>query len=212
MAIIKAGILSKVSGKVAGVVGSNWKGVNYLRELVKPANPNTPLQQAQRGKMQSCVACARNFVGDIFKPYLDKFLKDMSGYNWFVKNNIKKFTGEGNALTVALDMTFGNMGTGSMTSTQSHAAGGVQVGATIPVVAAGHTCKAVAFAYNVTKGTGMVADKDNPEAEQEILSFGDFTGAAAGDKVAVGLFFVDIDANGVVQAISTNNKDFITLT
>ena len=28
-----------------------WKGTNYLRELVKPANPNTPLQQAQRGKM-----------------------------------------------------------------------------------------------------------------------------------------------------------------
>ena len=44
MAKIKAGILSKVSGKVAGVVGGTWKGTNYLRELVKPANPNTPLQ------------------------------------------------------------------------------------------------------------------------------------------------------------------------
>lgn len=88
MAKIKSGILSKVQGKVAGVVGATWKGQNYLRELVKPGNPNTPAQQLQRGKMSVAVKASRTFLAPVLTPYLSKFVKNMSAYNWFVKQNI----------------------------------------------------------------------------------------------------------------------------
>ena len=93
MAKIRSGILGQIRGKVAGVVGSQWKDINYLREYTKPANPNTTAQQAQRSKMKSCVAFAKPLVGAIFNVYQDPFVKSMSGFNLFVKNNIKEFSG-----------------------------------------------------------------------------------------------------------------------
>lgn len=91
MAIIKAGILSNVSGAVAGVVGGTWKGRNYLRARVTPANPNTPAQQTQRSKMSKCVAFAKLILGTVLNVYVDPYQKTMSGFNWFVKNNIALF-------------------------------------------------------------------------------------------------------------------------
>lgn len=88
MAKIRAGILSKVQGKVGGVVGATWKGKNYLREHVKPSNPNTPAQQLQRGKMSVAVKAAGFFLGGVLTRFTNKFVKDMSAYNWFVKQNI----------------------------------------------------------------------------------------------------------------------------
>jgi hypothetical protein len=88
MAKIKSGILSKVQGKVAGVVGATWKGQNYLRELVKPGNPNTPAQQLQRGKMSVAVKASRTFLAPVLTRFVSKFVKNMSAYNWFVKQNI----------------------------------------------------------------------------------------------------------------------------
>jgi len=92
MGKILAGILSGVSGKVAGVVGGKWKDVNYLRAYVKPANPNTEDQQIQRSLFGSAVAFAKLLVGQIFNVYTDKFLKSMSGFNYFIKHNIEYFT------------------------------------------------------------------------------------------------------------------------
>src|SRR5690606_2396552 len=91
MGKIRSGILSRVSGKVAGVVGGNWKNVAYLREYVVPANPNTAAQAAQRAKFSACVAFAKPLVGPIFQAYTDKFQKNMSGYNAFIKSNISLF-------------------------------------------------------------------------------------------------------------------------
>lgn len=211
MAIIKAGILSKVSGKVAGVVGSTWKGKNYLRELVKPANPNTALQQAQRGKMGACVKVARTLVGDVFKPYLDKFLKEMSGYNWFVKNNIAKFNGADNTPTEAFDVSFGNMGSGSAYWCDSHTNSGISTGETIPSVPAGHSLVAVAGLYDVTKDKMVVKSVSNIGAEEPVITENDIDFTAAADVTLQFLFFADVDANGVVQALSTNLKQKATL-
>ena len=91
MGKIRSGILSRVSGKVAGVVGGNWKNVAYLREYVVPANPNTTAQAAQRTKFSACVEFAKLLVGPIFQTYTDKFQKNMSGYNAFIKANIAQF-------------------------------------------------------------------------------------------------------------------------
>lgn len=93
MARLRSGILGNIRGKVAGVVGSQWKDKNYLREYIKPANPNTAAQQVQRGYMTEAVAFCKTLVGPIFNSYTDKFQKSMSGFNRFIKTNIALFDG-----------------------------------------------------------------------------------------------------------------------
>jgi hypothetical protein len=108
MAKIKSGILSKVQGKVAGVVGATWKGQNYLRELVKPGNPNTPAQQLQRGKMSVAVKASRTFLAPVLTRFVSKFVKNMSAYNWFVKQNIGE-AASSNTKIKSLMVSFGSM-------------------------------------------------------------------------------------------------------
>lgn len=91
MAIIQAGILSNVRGAVAGVVGGVWKGKNYVRARVTPANPNTLAQQGQRSKMRQVVAFGKLILGAVLIPFVNPYQKYMSGMNWFVKKNIAKF-------------------------------------------------------------------------------------------------------------------------
>ena len=97
MAKLNAGILSAPRGKVAGVVGSSWKGISYVRQKVTPANPNTAAQQAQRGKMSAAVTFAQRILAGVLIPFVSPFQKKMSGYNWFIKQNIGKITASSNA-------------------------------------------------------------------------------------------------------------------
>jgi len=66
MAIVKAPLLSLgASGKIAGtLVATTWKGLKVMREYVKPANPKTVAQVAQRGLFTDAVAAWRNFITD----------------------------------------------------------------------------------------------------------------------------------------------------
>lgn len=116
MGKILSGILSKVSGKVAGVVGGSWKDVAYLRAYVKPANPNTAAQQVQRTKFSDCVDFAKPLVGPVFNAYTDKFQKSMSGFNFFIKRNIAEF--DGSVDYSALKVTEGPLSAVSVTSAQ----------------------------------------------------------------------------------------------
>ncbi len=97
MAKLSAGILSAPRGKVAGVVGSSWKGISYVRQKVTPANPNTAAQQAQRGRMSAAVKFAQSVLAGVLIPFVSPFQKKMSGYNWFIKQNIGKITASSNA-------------------------------------------------------------------------------------------------------------------
>jgi len=92
MGILRAGILSQISGKVAGVVGGTWKNVNYVREYVVPANPNTADQQTQRNKFTLAVAFGKLILGSVLNVFVDPFQKTMSGFNYFIKQNIAFFT------------------------------------------------------------------------------------------------------------------------
>jgi hypothetical protein len=107
MAILRSGILGHTSGKVAGVVGGKWKNKSYIREFVIPANPNTTPQQVQRGKMRDCVAFAKALVGQIFNTYGDKFQKGMSGFNYFIQQNIALF--DGSPTWASIKVTFGKL-------------------------------------------------------------------------------------------------------
>lgn len=159
MAIIKAGILSKVSGKVAGVVGSTWKGTNYLRERVKPSNPNTALQQRQRNKMRSIVAFARPILGNVLATFVDPFCKEFSGYNWFVKNNIAKIDPETGLLTAAPAIAFGSADAPSFRSPVHDGETVTFVASSDWAVPAGYTASAVVAMFKKGEIKSMAAVK-----------------------------------------------------
>lgn len=201
MAKIKAGILSKVSGKVAGVVGGTWKGTNYIRELVKPSNPNTALQQAQRGKMSFVVRCARQLVGDILNPYLNKFCKTMSGYNWFCKENIIKLGGTPLAFTSAPVLSFGTLASGSFDFGDDSINEAAKI-TSLPAVAAGHTLKGIGAMIG-TNGTVVSVQVTNaPTVGTYLINQPEPPTEAVSAYPVV--FFADFDANGVLQQISAS--------
>jgi hypothetical protein len=107
MAVIRSGVLGNTRGKVAGVVGSQWKKTNYIREYVKPANPDTALQQTIRGQWRDCVAFCKHIVGPVFNAYTDRFLKGMSGFNFFMKRWVGVF--DGSPTFAAIKLTEGKL-------------------------------------------------------------------------------------------------------
>jgi len=96
MGVIKQGILGGFSGKVAGVVGTSWKGIAVIKSLpLSVANPKTAGQQAQRGAMTQIVLVARLLLASVLQPLWNPFAQKMSGYNAFVKENIATFATAG---------------------------------------------------------------------------------------------------------------------
>lgn len=163
MAKISAGILSNPRGKVAGVVGATWKGQGYIREKVKPANPNTAAQQSQRSSMKNVVHFAQLILANILIPYVSPFQKHQSGYNWFVKQNIKLFTSEfpysqsikftaGTLTPPSVEATLANK---KIVCTASVGANPAATGETLKLcgVAVDTTNKKVYFASGVYSGT-----------------------------------------------------------
>lgn len=103
MAVIKQGILGAFSGKVGSVVGSSWKGIAIMKALpASVANPRTAKQVIQRGKMSSAVKFAKAVLPEVIKPLNDRFVSRMSGYNYFIQQNIQCF--EGGELTKPEDL------------------------------------------------------------------------------------------------------------
>lgn len=91
MAKINGGILGTMTGKVAGVVGGTWKDKNYIRAYAKPSNPNTVNQQVQRSMFANCVSFAKAILGQVINPFVDPFQRGMSGFNYFIKQNVANF-------------------------------------------------------------------------------------------------------------------------
>ena len=107
MVKIKCGILSRTTGKVGGVVGGSWKGINYIREHVTPANPQTAAQQGQRAKMRMAVKLVKPVVSTILNVYVDPLVRRMSGFNRFIKTNINRIPANGGMANIIL--TQGNL-------------------------------------------------------------------------------------------------------
>jgi hypothetical protein len=110
MGIIKQGILGGFSGKVAGVVGSSWKGIAVMKSLpLSVANPRTAGQVAQRGRFGNTVAFAGAILSTVIKPLWDRFASKMSGYNAFIAKNIELFDTENPTPPDALVISEGKM-------------------------------------------------------------------------------------------------------
>lgn len=97
MGRIKRGILGGFSGKVANVIGGEWKGIAYMRsQPLSVANPRTAGQVTQRSKFASIVANGSELLATIVKPLWDRFAQAQSGFNAFVSANIETYDGAGN--------------------------------------------------------------------------------------------------------------------
>lgn len=109
MATIKQGILGAFSGKVAGVVGSSWKGIAVMKSLPPSvSNPKTAAQIEQRGRMSACTAFSQAVLATVIKPLNDRFASRMSGFNSFTSRNIANF--EGGTLSKPTDLTISPAG------------------------------------------------------------------------------------------------------
>ena len=98
MAIINQGILGGFSGKIGNVVGGNWKGINYMRVLTKPTNPNSEKQVKQRTK---------------FTPALS-FLQPITP---FLRVGYKLYTAKQTAFNAAMSQVLTNAITGENENT-----------------------------------------------------------------------------------------------
>lgn len=88
MAVIRSLAVGKARKSAGNLTYQTVKGRTIARE--KPAfvaNPNTPLQQAQRGKMRNLVAAWRAWFS-LMKPYFTVIDGYGSAYNQFVKMNM----------------------------------------------------------------------------------------------------------------------------
>ena len=209
MAKIKSGILSKVQGKVAGVVGATWKGQNYLRELVKPGNPRTPAQQLQRQKMSVAVKASRTFLAPVLSPFVGKFVKNMSAYNWFVKQNIAE-GGSGDSKIKDLMLSFGSMTPPVIVAGEvDHDVEGINIRNLVaPAVPSGHTRHIICGACTKdAKKSGYVVSDPLEGSSVPVQTIP--VAAEEGEEYFVSAFFADVTdfgtANQKVWAISNTS-------
>lgn len=93
MAKIPQGILGGISGKIGGVVGSSWKGINVIKtKPLSVANPKTAGQMTQRNLFGNSVLFAAIILATVIKPLWDRFASKQSGFNAFIQANLSYFT------------------------------------------------------------------------------------------------------------------------
>lgn len=110
MAKIPQGILGGVSGKIGGVIGSSWKGINVIKtKPLSVSNPRTVPQLEQRAKFKGVTQFGSQILADFIKPYWDRFAVKSSGYNEFVKSNIGVFVDGEFAKPLELVLSKGKM-------------------------------------------------------------------------------------------------------
>lgn len=92
MGKIGKGILGGISGKVANVVGGNWKGIDYLRSKPQSvANPRTVLQVNQRTKFALVLRFLQpnlSFIKIGYKNYAVKQSQFNSAMSYILNNAI----------------------------------------------------------------------------------------------------------------------------
>ena len=83
------GVLGTMTGKVGGVVGRTWKGINTVASYQpNVSNPRTNSQMAQRGKLSALTSLASQLNTGFIKPLWDRDAKKMSGFNAFIQANM----------------------------------------------------------------------------------------------------------------------------
>lgn len=110
MATFKQGILGGFSGKVGGVIGSSWKGIDTMRSQPSSVtNPRTNAQVANRSRFKSVSQLAAAMLTTIVKPLNDRFAQKMSGFNDFCQRNASAFDALGEFVPANLVLSKGKL-------------------------------------------------------------------------------------------------------
>lgn len=88
MATYNGSAFGNISGKALGVVAGSWKGQNYVRAYVVPANPRTQAQTETRTLFKDIAQWGKNIVGIWLNTMTAPKPKKASPYNLFVKRNM----------------------------------------------------------------------------------------------------------------------------
>lgn len=109
MAKLRGGILGKVTGAVGNVVTASWKGINYARDRVIPANPRSIGQTRIRDNMRNLVLLGRSIKSTFIDTYWENLVRGTSNSGW------AKFIGTAQKSTQALqDLENVKMSTGDL--------------------------------------------------------------------------------------------------
>jgi hypothetical protein len=90
MAIVKAPLMSlDASGSIGGAIAfSKWKGRNYVRKVVKPANPNSPAQLSIRAMLRYTTQLWTTLNGGDQASWIDLAKSmEISPFNAYVGKN-----------------------------------------------------------------------------------------------------------------------------
>lgn len=175
----------------------NWKGINYARERVIPANPRSTAQQAQRGLMAFVVKAWQLAPASVQNPWLATARgTGMTGFNLFVKRNLLSLKGQSNlAAFVASPGQSGatNVASISATGGTGTATASVVMEADIP----GTTITAVHFALLPDMNPAAGFDARYVTASDSTSPYqASFTGLAAG-SYRIFAFSQCVDAKGL---------------
>lgn len=81
-------LIVDIRNKQSDTVFSKWKGINYIRSRVIPANPKTAAQVAIREALAQLVSLWQDMEAEV-KPNWDSYVsgRDYSGFNHFIGKN-----------------------------------------------------------------------------------------------------------------------------
>jgi len=203
MGKINQGILGGFSGKVGTVVGGNWKGINYMRVLTKPTNPNSEKQQNQRTKF-SLVMSFLKPINPFIRVGYKLFTAKQTAYNAAMSQVLTNAV-VGELPNSAIDFSLVQVSKGTLSPATGAAAtydsGEISIswidnsGATMANI----TDKALVVVYNETKSDAVyeMAGVTRPTALQTLPLPADWVG----DSVQVYLGFISEDGKNVANSV-----------
>jgi hypothetical protein len=96
MASFKQGILGGFSGKIGGVIGTSWKGINVMKSMpASVANPRTAAQVGNRTRFSAIGNLAMLLGVTFMNNYWARFAVKMTGFNLFTSTNKAVFSTSG---------------------------------------------------------------------------------------------------------------------
>jgi len=123
MGILKQGILGGFKNKVGPVIGSSWKGRAVMRSMpLSVANPKTAGQVQQRSRFKQWTMLASALLSSVIVELCNRFAGSISGFNYFVKENLNLTPGTLQSLT-SFFVSHGKLGAPSFLNVSRNMAG-----------------------------------------------------------------------------------------
>lgn len=102
MARIPSGILGRLSGSISNVTGASVRGIAYIRERVKPANPRSVAQTAQRTLFAATVLALRSFLAVSIRRAFNGTFSGLTGHNVAMRRSLAVMPGTFHAAGLAI--------------------------------------------------------------------------------------------------------------